>query len=297
MRLPVSVLATLLVTQVCTTAAFAASREQQEMQRDIAQLQDQVRTLQSGFDQRMAALQTLVQQTLDAATRSNTNISVLSSSLTQAIEREMSNRLTPIAGVSSRIDNLGNDMAEVKGSLSDLSSQINKLRQQLGDVNNAIKVIQAPPAPPPGAEPGRSAPPPPAATIFTNGMTDYSGGKFDLAIDEFTNFVKLYPDDPQASTAQMFIGQMHFTQKKYDLAVLDFDTILERFPESSVTPDAWLMKGRSLRAGNHGTDAAKVYRDLRAKYPKSDQAKQAGDELVAMGATLGAARPPAARKK
>ena len=32
------------------------------MQRDIAQLQDQVRTLQSGFDQKMAALQTLVQQ-------------------------------------------------------------------------------------------------------------------------------------------------------------------------------------------------------------------------------------------
>ena len=30
------------------------------MQRDIAQLQDQVRMLQSGFDQRMAALQTLI---------------------------------------------------------------------------------------------------------------------------------------------------------------------------------------------------------------------------------------------
>ena len=41
-------------------AGFAASQEQQEMQRDIAQLQDQVRTLQSGFDQKMAALQTLV---------------------------------------------------------------------------------------------------------------------------------------------------------------------------------------------------------------------------------------------
>ena len=39
------------------------------MQRDIAQLQDQVRKLQSGFDQKMAALQVLVQQALDAGTR------------------------------------------------------------------------------------------------------------------------------------------------------------------------------------------------------------------------------------
>ncbi len=58
--------------------SFAASSEQQEMQRDIAQLQDQVRTLQSGFDQKMASLQTLVQQALDAASKANTNVSVLS---------------------------------------------------------------------------------------------------------------------------------------------------------------------------------------------------------------------------
>ena len=40
-------------------ATFAASKEQQEMQRDIAQLQDQVRTIQSTLDQKLAALQTL----------------------------------------------------------------------------------------------------------------------------------------------------------------------------------------------------------------------------------------------
>ena len=42
-----------LATLLSPVCLLAASKEQQEMQRDIAQLQDQVRTLQSGFDQKM----------------------------------------------------------------------------------------------------------------------------------------------------------------------------------------------------------------------------------------------------
>src|SRR5271165_7361091 len=77
---------------------FAASKEQMEMQRDIAQLQDQVRTLQSSVDKNMATLQTLVQQALDVANRSNTSVNVLNSSVTQTLERELKQSLTPIAG-------------------------------------------------------------------------------------------------------------------------------------------------------------------------------------------------------
>src|SRR5579871_4988172 len=103
MRKIVFVLATLLVGPLLITqGAFAASREQQEMQRDIAQLQDQVRALQSGFDQKMAALQTLVQQALDAGNKANTGVSVLSSSVSQALERTLREGLGPVAGVSSK---------------------------------------------------------------------------------------------------------------------------------------------------------------------------------------------------
>src|SRR5580700_7607817 len=78
-----------IATLLAPACLFGASREQQEMQRDIAQLQDQVRTLQSGFDQKMAALQTLVQQALDAATKANTGVSVLSAGVSQTLEREV----------------------------------------------------------------------------------------------------------------------------------------------------------------------------------------------------------------
>src|ERR1017187_7362269 len=97
---------------------FGASREQQEMQRDIAQLQDSVRTLQSGFDQKMAALQTLVQQALDAANKANTGVTVLNAGVSQTLDREIQSLdkeikdgFRPIAGVTTKLDNVSNDTA------------------------------------------------------------------------------------------------------------------------------------------------------------------------------------------
>jgi tol-pal system protein YbgF len=289
-------------------STFAASREQQEMQRDIAQLQDQVRTLQSGFDQKMAALQTLVQQAVDAGNKANTSVSVLSAGVAQAIDRELKDRLAPVAGLSAKVDNVGNDMSDVRNSMADVNTQLNRVQQQLADVNNAIKVIQAPPAAPPpsntnpdgsGAQPGslgaRSQPPAPAKTLFDNAMSDYSGGKSDLAISEFTDFVRFYPDDPNAPTAQFYIGQVHLGQGKFDQAVQDFDAVLERFPEGKMTPDAYFMKGMSLKQSGHREAGATEFRNLIKNYPRSDRASQAAEQLRAMG--LSATAPTAAARR
>lgn len=286
-KLCLVVLGTLLVA----VQAFPASREQQEMQRDIAQIQDQVRALQSSFDQKLAALQTLVEQALEAGNKANTGVSVLGSSVTQTIEREMSNRLTPVVGVASKVDNLSNDMSEVKNSLADVTTQLNKLRQQLTDINNAIKVIQAPPAPPPGADPtaGKVAPPVPATTLYSNALGDYSSGKSDMALSDFSEYLKYYPDEPNAASALSYIGRIHVAQGKFDDAVVDFDTILERYPDGKDTLDAWVMKGMALKQGGHRDDAAKVFRDLYKKAPKSDQGREAADQLKAMGLSVAGA--------
>jgi TolA-binding protein len=280
-------------------ASFAASKEQQEMQRDIAQLQDQVRTLQSGFDKSMASLQTLVQQALDAASRANTNVSVLNASVVQTLARELSDRLTPIAGVGVKVDNLNNDVSEMRNSVADLTTQINRLQQQLTDINNAIKVMQAPPAaPPPSASgvPGSSAPPPPAAALWSTAMNDYSSGKSDLAISGLTLFLQAYPNDPNAPTAQMYIGSIHAAQGKSDQAVHDFDAVIEQYPDNKETPNAYFMKGMALKQSSHLNDAAVEFRALIKKYPGSDQAKQASEQLRQMGLSAGTAAKRTTRK-
>lgn len=274
-------------------ASFAASKEQQEMQRDIAQLQDQVRTLQSGFDKGMATLQTLVQQALDAASKANTNVSVLNSQVVQTLARELSDRLTPIAGVGAKVDNLNNDMAEVRNSVSDLTTQVNRLQQQLTDINNAIKVMQAPPAPPPSGVsgiPGSSAPPPPAAALWSSAMNDYSSGKSDLALGDLAMFLQAYPNDPNAPSAQMYIGSIHAAQGKFDQAIKDFDDVIEQYPDNKETPNAYFMKGMALKQNGHRDDAAIEFRALIKKYPPNNEyVKSATEQLKQMGLSPGAA--------
>src|ERR1019366_7218316 len=274
-------------------AGFAASREQQEMQRDIAQLQDQVRTLQSGFDQKMAMVQTLLEQAVEAGNKANTNVSVLSSSISQTLDRELKGALVPVAGLSAKVDNLNNDLSEVKNAVADLNAQLNRQQQMLTDINNAIKVMQAPPA----APPPRGGVPPSAKVIFDGANGDYVSGKSDLALDEFTQFVRLYPDDPNAPAAQFFIGQIHSAQQKYDQAVMDFDAVLERYPENKYTVDAMFLKGMALKVSGHRDLAATDFRALIKKYPRSDQAEPATEQLRAMGLSAGAATPAARHKK
>ena len=277
------------------------------MQRDIAQLQQQVQTLQSGFDQKIATLLTLVQQSLDAGNKANTGVSVLSSSVSQTLDRELRDRLTPVAGLSAKVDNVSNDAAELRNAMADLTAQVNRLQQQLSDVNNAVKLCQTPPAAPPpapsdattvpgGGPAAGTAPPPPAQAIYRNGMNDYSSGKMELAISEFQDFMRFYPDDPNAATAQEFIGQSHMAQGKYEQAAKDFDLVIERFPDSGTTTrESMFEKGMALKTSGKTVDAVKVWRDLIKKYPGSTEAKQSAEQIRAAG--LSVAPPTAARKR
>lgn len=285
-----------------TPAAFPASKEQQEMERDIAQLQDQVRTLQSGFDQQMATLKTLVEQALDAANKANTNVMVLTNNVTQTLDRELKESLRPVAGLTAKADNTANDVSDLRSGMTELTTQMNRMQQQLTDINNAIKVMQAPQAapPPPAGVAGSPAagtaggPPPSPKDLYDNASADYSKGNAELAANEFAEFVRLYPDDPEAPQAQFYIGATHYAQHKYDQAVTDFDAVLERFPEGSKTPDAWFMKGMALKDAGHRDAAVTVWRTLIRKYSRSDDSDKAKEQLRAMGLSPTA---PAAHKR
>jgi tol-pal system protein YbgF len=295
-----------LSTLLLSAPMFAASKEQQEMQRDIAQLQDQVRTLQSTLDQRLASMQTLLEQSLEAGNRNGKDLSALGAGVKDAIDRQLRDALRPIAGLTAKVDNLNNDSSEVRSSLTDLNAQMNRVLQKLTDIDNAIKVLQAPaPAPPPSnANPDvplvsgvRSGGVPPAGTLYGNANNDYSSGKYDLAAGEFTDFVRAYPDDPFAPKALVYLGQIHLSQMKYDLAKDDFDAVLERYPDSKDTPDAYFMKGMALKYLGKRNDAAEQFKSVIRKYPRSDRKPEAEEQLRAMGLSAAAPATAAARKK
>jgi TolA-binding protein len=278
-------------------SVFGASKEQLEMQRDIAQMQDQLRTLQSTVDQRMAALQTLVQEALDAASKANTNVSVLNAGVTTTLERELKQALTPVAGLAAKVDNTNNDVAEVRNQVQDLNNSVNKILQILTDMNNTLKVIQAPPPPAPTAAGGGGSPAPPADALFSNAMRDESSGKFDLAVQEYQDFAKYYPDNPNSARAMYNIAQVHYTQQKYDQTAADCDAVIARYPDdTTVTPEAYFMKGMALK-GTNKTEAIATWRTLIRKYPHTNSESQAKEQLRALGVPVTSASAAPVRRK
>ena len=84
----------------------AASKEIVELQRDVAQLQDQVRTLQSAFDTKMTALTMTVQQSVDAANKANNAIVGLQGGIQEQMRQQGKEVVGPVANVGTKIDEM-----------------------------------------------------------------------------------------------------------------------------------------------------------------------------------------------
>lgn len=209
----------LFVLCLIPSLAFAQKRELVDLQRDVANLQDQVRTLQQSESENMGKITALLQQAIDSINKVNTSIAVL--------DRTIS---TPVASVGAKVDSMGNDFQSLRVSLDDVSSRLAKLQQGLIDLNNTVKVISAPPAPPPAATgaPGAAAGPPPGMTadsLYANAMRDKDGGNYDIAGQEYSDYVKFYGNSEMAPNAQYYIGEIYYTRKDYDNALKAFDAV------------------------------------------------------------------------
>jgi len=275
------------------TLAFAASKEILELQRDLSQLQQQVRDLQRSQDEKFAALQVLVQQAVDNAGKANTAVAVIQSGLQQSM-RDLESKVVPsVVGLSSRMDQVSNDMRTVEQAVSDVTGLMSKLQAQLTDLGNAVKVMQAPPpAPPAQTPPGGASAVPETPTIsatdlYSNARRDMSGGKLDLALQEFSDYLKWYGNTDLAPNAQFYIGSIHYSQGDYDNAVKEFDMVLEKYPDNNKTPDSLYNKGLALTKMGRRTDGAQEYRELIQRFPTLDVSKRACDQLKGMGLSCG----------
>ncbi|MGH9627240.1 MAG: tetratricopeptide repeat protein [Bryobacteraceae bacterium] len=281
---------------VCLTlipvSAFAQKREIIEMQRTVAALEDQVRTLQSTVNEQLVRMTTLLQQTLDGVNKTNTSVAVLDSQIRDRLAEQSKSVAAPVASLSSKLDQMTTEFQTVRESVADLSGRMSKLQTQLTDLGNTIKIMQTPAAPPP---PGGTSGPPPgmsATQLLDTAKRDRSGGNLDLALQGFETYLQHFGDTPLAPEAQFYIGQIHYDKGEFQEALAAFDAVLERYPENSHTPDATYMKGMALLKSGQASAAGKEFLNVIQKHPKSDVAPKAIAARKALGLSTPSARKP-----
>jgi tol-pal system protein YbgF len=272
----------LLLTALIAYAPVAsgADKDIQNLQRDVALLQMDMQNFKRSQEDKLAALTALVQQTLDAANKASTASAVLDSSIRQHLKEQEKSVIAPVAGVSAKVDQLTGEFQGLRDFVADVSARLGKLQQQIVDLSNAVKVMQAPALPPPGA----SGPPPmPAETLYQNALRDRSGGKPQLALQQFTDYLKYYSDTDLAPNAQYYIGEIHFSQGDLDVALKEFDLVLEKYADNNKTPDALYMKGLTLVKMGKRTQGAEEFQELAKRFPATFLATKACSQLKEMG--------------
>jgi TolA-binding protein len=286
------------LTLASAPALLAQKREDiLSIQRDVAQLQDQIKQLQTSQDQKMAALESLIKQALDQSNQASASMTSLQRTLTDRLNDQQTKVAAPIAVLGTKVDQSADEMRGVRENLAALSSRLANLDNKLSDISSAVRTLSQPPsAPPPGAPPAASnggiAPPTgvSAESLWLNAFRDYSSGKDELAMMEFNDYLKYFPSAENAASAQYYVGQLYNRAKQYDDAVQAFDAVLERFPDNPKTPDALYGKADALLHGGRRPEAATEFKDFLARFPTHSLARNAQAQLRELSAN-GRVRP------
>jgi tol-pal system protein YbgF len=285
--------------------AFLSAQRRDDIlsiQRDVAQLQDQVKQFQASQDQKMAALQSLIQQAVEASNKTSAAMAGLERTVADRLNDQQSKIQAPVVTLGTKVDQMSDDLRSVRENVAELSTRLANLDNKLADISSAVRTLSTPavaPPPPAGGAPGTAAQAPPPGTsaesLWQNANRDFLSGKDELAMNEFADFVKYFPTSDNAPTAQYYIGQIYFRAKQYDDAAQAFDAVLERYSTNPKTPEALYYKGAALMDAGKRTAAATEFKEFLDRYPSHSLARNAQQHLRELG--LSATPAPRGKKR
>ena len=115
--------------------------------------------------------------------------------------------------------------------------------------------------------------------LYQQAYSDFARKNYDLSIQGFQEYLRLYRDTDLADNAQYWVGECLQAQAKYEDAVTSFNALLRDFPASEKIPDARYKKGVALEALGRRSQAILEYRFVVERFPGSPAARLAREKL------------------
>lgn len=273
--------------------AGAVAREIIDLQNGVTQLIQGQQNMQTAITQNDAVERTLIQQSLDSVSKLSTTMSAV-----QKTTQDFS------AASGARLDTMGTQVQGVSDNVADLQARVGKLDQKLTDIQNTLQSVDSKLAAPPGGAlpsptggltpgaapgPGASSATPPASAdvLYSNGLRDINAKHYDLATQEFQDYMRFYGDTDLASNAQFYLGEVAYSQGQFQVALDAYNKVIENYPKSFKTASARMKKGFCLAELGQKASAVRELRAVVRLYPGTDEAKRAAARLKEMGATAG----------
>jgi tol-pal system protein YbgF len=259
---------TLVIAIALAIPAVAANKDIIRLQTQIEALGQQITQMKQGFDERMGVMQHLVEQTTDSVNKIGLRINELQTGLQQQD-----------AASGGRVEQLSTQVQALQDSIDELKAHLARVSKQLQDMESARQTLAAQPSP--TAATGNA---PSAEVLYNNALRDYNAGQYDLAHQQFGDYLKHYGTTDLAGNAQYYLADIAFRQGSYSDAVKGYDRVLEQYPGGNKTAAAHLKKGLALLELGDQDAAVRELNTLVARYPRSVEATQARDRLKKLSA-------------
>ena len=281
----------------------AVSKELVQLQEDVTQLLQGQQSMRSAIDANNASTHTLIQQSLDSVSAMNVQMSNLQKSVGEATANDSSK----IDGMATQTQGVSDNLQDVQARVGKLAAQMNELQGTLqsidgrlaGGASPSIAPATSPAGPGPSSnanspsDPSLTSPAPsrvPAGmpgiasdTLYQNALRDFTTGKYDLAHQEFADYVKNFGSTDLASNAQFYLGEISYAQGDYRDAVTQYNTVLNNYPQSYKLAASLLKKGMAeLELGMKATGARDLKEVVR-RFPGTDESRRASAKLKELG--------------
>ncbi len=264
--------------------AFAQKRNDlAEVQRDVAMMTDEIRTIQKTVDR----LNATAEQTLANASKNGATLANVEDTLKKRMETQEKSFSSSLAATSAKVEQLGNDFGALRDGMNEVNGRVNKLQTALADISAKLDILITKPEAPKVDAYTTSATPPAGMTaekLYENATKDKRAAQNDLALQQFTDFLKWYGNTDLAPNAQFQIGSILFNTDKLEDALKAFDLVLTQYPENPKTPEAIYMKGMTYLKQNDKPKAIAEFRTVSKRFPRSDAGKLALEQLAELGA-------------
>lgn len=257
-------------------AYAAADREHQQIMAEIRMLQEQQQQLQQmlgGLAETLAdALKTMTAKLDDQSS---------------ATRKAFADQRLLIESVSETARILREKADDTNVRLSSMTQELEAIRHTVAAQVQAqppVAVPGEPPtdpsAPPTGTPPVTPVPPGVSpARMYDEAFSDYTRGDYDLAIEGFQTYIRMFPRTDRTDDAQRLIGDSLYAAKRLPDAVTAFQKVISDYPTSDSVPTAYYKLGLTYEALKQPDLARRAFETVIKNHENSNEAILARQRL------------------
>ena len=261
--------------------ALAADKTHQQMMAEIRMLQEQQQQLQ----QMLGGL-------ADTLADSMKTLTAKLDEQSGATRKAFADQRLLIESVSETTRILREKADDTNVRLSSMTQELEAIRHTIASQPQAPAATvpgQDPLAPPlttPTGPPSGVVPPPPGVSpqrMFDEAFGDYTRGDYELAIEGFQTYIRMFPRTDRTDDAQLKIGDSLHAAKRFTEAATAFQKVISDYPQGDSVPAAYYKLGLTYEALKQTELARRAFETVIKNHRDSTEAILARQRLDSRG--------------